>query len=70
MRHAYVHYDDQYAIRVIVIGLNLFAFLMPAYLLDSQDQLFMQIILIYVVSNLVMNNIKIHCLNKKKIYYF
>jgi hypothetical protein len=64
-----VAYDGQYAVPVIITRLNFGFFKMPAYLLDSQDQLFMQIILIYVVSNLVMNNIKIHFLNKKYLLF-
>jgi hypothetical protein len=52
-----VAYDGHYAVPVIITRLNFGFFKMPAYLLDSQDQLFMHISLMYDVSNFVINHL-------------
>jgi hypothetical protein len=40
----YLSTDDQYEVSVIITKLSFFAFLMPTYLLDPQDQLCIHVI--------------------------
>jgi hypothetical protein len=42
-----------------------FLALMPTYLLDLNDQIFMHLISVYVLSTFIANHLKTYCLNKK-----
>jgi hypothetical protein len=42
-----------------------FLALMPTYLLDLHDQIFMHLISVYIVSNFIVIHLKTYCLNKK-----